>query len=43
MEEKLKDVRHIFIAEKAIAYIAKKLGIDKELAKVDKLKNSVKR
>lgn len=43
MEEKMKDVRHIFIAEKSIAYIAKKLGIDKELQEVETLKNSAKR
>lgn len=30
-EEKMKDVRHIFIAEKSIDIIAKKLGIDKQL------------
>jgi len=40
MDEKMKDVRHIFIAEKSIAYIAKKLGVDKELEAVNVLKNN---
>lgn len=43
LEEQMKDVRHIFIAEKSIAYIAKKLGIDKELQAVENLKNTPKR
>ena len=38
-EEKMKDVRHIFIAEKSIDYIAKKLGIDKELNNINKIEN----
>lgn len=42
-EEQMKDVRHIFIAEKSIAYIAKKLGIDDELQKVEQLRHSSKR
>lgn len=40
MEEKMKDVRHIFIAEKSIDYIARRLGIEKELAALNALKNT---
>lgn len=40
MEEKMKDVRHIFIAEKSIEYISKKLGIDKEFEQLNVLRNT---
>ena len=43
IEEQKKDDRHIFIAEKAIEYLSKKMGIDKDLEDVKKLKNSSKR
>lgn len=36
-EEKLKDVRHIYIAEKSIEVIAKKLGITDQLAKANEI------
>lgn len=39
-EERMKDVRHIFIAENSINYISKELGIDKELLALNELKNT---
>lgn len=42
-EEQRKDIRHIYIAEKSIDFVAKKLGIDKELQAIELLKNSAKR
>lgn len=42
-DEQMKDVRHIFIAEKSIAYIAQKLGIERDLQELEALKNKPKR
>ena len=42
-EEQMKDVRHIFIAEKSIAYISQRLGIDDELKEVEQLKSTPKK
>lgn len=42
-DEQMKDVRHIFIAEKSIAYIAQKLGIEKDLQELEALKSKPKR
>lgn len=42
-DEQMKDVRHIFIAEKSINYISQKLGIDSELIEINELKTNSKR